>query len=98
MERFLDLGGWLMILALVLMLLEALITRMGWRMPEFAWSGWRKAMPKKAAKVSAAVSKHRETLEVTKPKESEAPPEAKAKEIPAADEAQRRSRFARAKK
>ncbi len=97
-ERFLDLGGWLMILALVLMLLEALITRMGWRMPELAWSGWRKAMPKKAAKVSAAVSKHRETLQATKPKESEAPPEAKAKEIPAADEAQRRSRFARAKK
>jgi hypothetical protein len=97
-ERFLDLGGWLMILALVLMLLEALITRMGWRMPELAWSGWRKAMPKKAAKVSAAVSKHREILEVTKPKESEAPPETKPVEIPATDEAQRRSRFARAKK
>jgi len=97
-ERFLDLSGWLFILALVLMLLEALITRMGWRMPELAWSGWRNALPKKKVRVADAVTKHREMLGAAKPKDATVLPEVKVDEPPPADEDQRRSRFARAKK
>ncbi|MBE7493811.1 MAG: VWA domain-containing protein [Verrucomicrobiaceae bacterium] len=97
-ERFLDLGGWLLLLTLLLVLFEALITRMGWRMPELAWAGWRSMLPKREAKPAEAVSRHRAMLGGAKSSETpETPPSTVPTPVEATDE-QRRSRFARAKK
>ncbi|MBL9132427.1 MAG: hypothetical protein JNG86_14575, partial [Verrucomicrobiaceae bacterium] len=97
-ERFLDLGGWLLLLTLLLVLFEALITRMGWRMPELAWAGWRSMLPKRKAKPAEVVSKHRQMLGSAKPAEyAESQPATPPEPVKTTDE-QRRSRFARAKK
>lgn len=60
LERFVDLRGWLLMLALMGMLLDALITRMGWRLPEWAFAGGRSRSRRERR--DAAGAAHQERL------------------------------------
>jgi hypothetical protein len=62
LPRFADMQGWLLITALLLMLIEALVTRTGWHMPEWAFAGWQW---KCREKPKAAVMKHQARLKTT---------------------------------
>lgn len=93
LPRFADMQGLLLITALLLMLLEALVTRTGWRMPEWAFAGWHW---KRREKPKAAVMKHQARLKSTAPviaKEPAPPPS-----MPEVTDADRQRRFDRAKK
>jgi hypothetical protein len=86
----------LCILLLGVMIIEALLTRTGWKMPAWAWST---AAPK--AKTKATMVKR---AKPTKPREqpilpekSESPSAAEPVPAPSADEEARRSRFQKAK-
>ncbi|MES2596904.1 MAG: VWA domain-containing protein [Verrucomicrobiota bacterium] len=94
--RFADMQPMLLLAALVLMLVEALVTRTGWHMPEWAFVGWAK---QRMPKASVASAKHQERLKTRKVDVKTAPEEIKA--VPSASpasEADRRSRFDKAKK
>ena len=62
LPRFADMQGWLLITALLLMLIEALVTRTGWHLPEWAFAGWQW---KRREKPKAAVLKHQARLKTT---------------------------------
>jgi len=92
--RFVDMNGWLITLALLLMIAEALVTRTGWRLPVLALAGRRGQA--RQARPAAAVAH----LERLKPAAT-APPPVHAVEKPAAPEPpapDRRQRFDRAKR
>lgn len=89
-----DLRRWLLPLALLLILADALITRMGWRMPQ--WAIARPAKPK-----ASGVPKPKAAPMSVPALEKEEAPEPQPEPVvsPQEDAAdQRRSRFARAKK
>lgn len=93
--RFADMQGLLLLSALLLMLLDALVTRTGWRMPEWAFAGWGW---KHREKPKAAVVKHQDRLRTpAKPVVQETAPAAPA---PASESApvDRQRRFERAKR
>jgi hypothetical protein len=93
----------LLIALLLLILADALITRMGWKLPEFAW---KRAPAPKTAKTAAKPSPAPVASLSAKPEKIESPqerPVAGAKTEAVAenggdDAVERRSRFARAKK
>jgi hypothetical protein len=94
--RFADMQSPLLLAALVLMLFEALVTRTGWQMPEWAFAGWRK-QPRET-KPTREMKQHQERLKervVEKKAEVSAP---ESKPTPPTPEVDRESRFARAKK
>jgi hypothetical protein len=82
--------------ALALMLVEALVTRTGWQMPEWAFAGW--AMKRRETKPTHATKQHQERLKerVVEKKAEVSTPEIKAPST--LTEVDRQSRFARAKK
>lgn len=97
--RFTDMNGYLLVAALLLMLLEAFVTRSGWKMPEWAFAGWRaKPVVRRPDAKSAA---HLKRLE-PKPAASqpvaalEAAPE--APKMPEVSAEERQRRFDRAKR
>ncbi|TDU68095.1 von Willebrand factor type A domain-containing protein [Prosthecobacter fusiformis] len=91
-ERFVDLRNELLTLALILMLVEALITRTGWRLPVWAFAGWKL----KPARVKPAVytpsPSVKETIPAAEKKAAESIPG------PPEPEVSRQSRFDRAKR
>ncbi|MDZ4289232.1 MAG: hypothetical protein U0984_14805, partial [Prosthecobacter sp.] len=98
--RFSDMNGSLLVATLLLMLLEALVTRTGWKMPEWAFAGWRRQSS--VRRPAPATARHLKRLTTAQPKPSQpaTAPEAtpatpKPTEI-SADERQRR--FDRAKR
>lgn len=95
-ERFVDVRNGLLLLILLLMLVEALITRTGWHLPEWAFAGWAKTMrmPQRTPKVKP-------TPRVAKPVPTVAPvspPSNPPPSVPEDTEGQRQSRFDRAKR
>jgi hypothetical protein len=94
--RFADMQSLLLLAALVLMLIEALVTRTGWQMPEWAFAGWRKQTRK--ANPTHETKQHQERLKerVVEKKAEAAQPETKP--TPPTPEVDRQNRFARAKK
>ncbi|MCX6855828.1 MAG: VWA domain-containing protein [Verrucomicrobia bacterium] len=92
--RFIDMQNWLLLAALIIMILDALITRTGWHLPVWAFAGW-KLKPK--TKPTQAVTKHQERLTKAEPEVSPAPqnPPSAAAESPPED---RQKRFDRAKR
>jgi hypothetical protein len=58
--RFTELNSYLLVGALLLILLEAFVTRTGWKMPEWAFAGWR--LKKPASQADAASMAHQERL------------------------------------
>ncbi|MES2507263.1 MAG: hypothetical protein V4599_11190, partial [Verrucomicrobiota bacterium] len=95
-ERFVDLRNEILLLALILMLAEALITRTGWHLPEWAFAGWK--LKGNRPSPSPAVLAHQKRVHkdsalppATAPTPPEAPP-------PPEPEINRQSRFDRAKK
>ena len=102
--RFTDLGPWLLVALLVLMLAEALVTRTGWRMPELALARWRQ---KPVMEPASVYLKKLQTAEDRRGKPgtggSPSPPleTADSQGTPAAANVtaeERRQRFARAKR
>lgn len=94
--RFADMQPMLLLAALLLMLAEAFLTRTGWKLPELAFAGWaRQRMPK----ASQASAQHQERLKTrkaeVKPAAEEVKPAPGVTQVPEAD---RRSRFDKAKK
>jgi hypothetical protein len=91
-ERFVDLRNELLILTFILMLVEALITRTGWHLPQWAFAGWK---PKTSRIKTPAYSRTAQPVEkpVTQPGATsvEPPP-------PSQPEINRQSRFERAKR
>lgn len=97
-SRFTDLSMWLFILTLLLVLFEAFVTRTGWKLPRFARAAVKARPP--AAKPPKEAAQHRERLQTapakTEPKAATAP---QTEPKPATvTEAERQSRFQRAKK
>ncbi len=97
--RFTDLRDWLLALALVLMLLEALVTRTAWKLPQWARPKLR-ATQKVAADVAARSAAHLQRVDkaaakTSPPAESKTATPSSTPLPPAAD---RRSRFHRAKR
>jgi hypothetical protein len=94
--RFADMQPMLLLAALLLMLLEAFVTRTGWKMPEWAFAGWAK---QRRPKASLASAQHQERLKTrkaeVKPAAEEVKPAPGVTQVPEAD---RRSRFDKAKK
>ena len=94
-REFKDIRHWLLMLAMGLMLSDALITRMGWKLPEWA-------IPQRTVKVRSTKPA---PMKTSSPKESKAPapvaepvtPELTASALEAESE-KRRARFARAKR
>lgn len=102
--RFTDMGPWLLVLLLVLMLAEALVTRTGWRMPELALAKWRR---KPVMEPASAYLKKLQKVEDRRGRpgtgRSTAPPQETADSQsaptpPTVTAEERRARFARAKK
>ncbi|WP_395747234.1 VWA domain-containing protein [Prosthecobacter sp.] len=97
LPRFTDLGLYLFIATLLLLLFEAFVTRTGWKLPRLARS---EGSPRpKIAKPSQETLLHQKRLERSpKPETPEAPaPATETKTEPASAE-ERQSRFQRAKK
>ncbi len=97
-SRFTDLSMWLFILTLLLVLFEAFVTRTGWKLPRLARAEVKARPP--AAKPTREAVQHRERLQTapakTEPKAATAP---QTEPKPATvTEAERQSRFQRAKK
>jgi hypothetical protein len=91
--RFADMQSWLLITALLLMLIEALIARTGWHLPEWAFAGWQW---KRREKPKAAVMKHQARLKTPEPAVTNEPEAAPPViEVTPAD---RQRRFDRAKR
>lgn len=57
--RFTDMQNGLLLATLILMILDALITRTGWQFPVWAFTGWK---PKSKSQLNKAVIKHQERL------------------------------------
>ena len=95
-ERFIDLRNELLLLALALMLIEALITRTGWHLPEWAFAGWK--LKAAQSKPNAKASAHQRRLEKIVPSTASTPQTSTP--VPPAPEpiVDRQSRFDRAKK
>ncbi len=95
--RFADLQPQLLLAALALMLIEALVTRTGWQMPGWAWTGWRR---RRSVKLTDAAQEHRRRRNemapapTTPPTVAAASAEAPAEMLPV----DRQSRFAKAKR
>ncbi len=94
-ERFVDMRNPLLLLTLILMLLEALITRTGWRLPEWALVS-RQAKPVRA-KPSTTTTAHHKRLEKPAPATASSQEEPAAAAVPE-PEINRQSRFDRAKR
>lgn len=94
--RFAEMQPLLLFGALLLMLIEALLTRTGWRMPEWAFAGWKKQGQQKPV---VAVQKHQERLQGRPVETKPAPAEPTTIPEPSpVSQADRQSRFAKAKK
>jgi uncharacterized membrane protein len=91
--RFADMQSWLLITALLLMLIEALIARTGWHLPEWAFAGWQW---KRREKPKAAVMKHQARLKTPEPAVTKEPAAAPPTVEPTPADRQRR--FDRAKR
>lgn len=57
--RFTDMQNGLLLTTLILMILDALITRTGWQLPVWAFAGWK---PKSTSPLNKAVIKHQKRL------------------------------------
>ena len=90
-EEFADLRLWLLLAALLLMLVEALITRLGWRLPERAMV--RKSPPPQPAPVPSR-ARQASVTSLPQPAISKAPDPAPESN----NDQQRKDRFARAKR
>ena len=91
LKELTDLRRWLLPLALLLVLADALITRMGWRLPSLAWAGGKREPRRQHAKVKVkppVMPEPEAKIETPKP------------EIKPDDDiaTHRRERYARAKK
>jgi hypothetical protein len=93
---FADMQSLLLLTALVLMLFEALVTRTGWQMPEWAFAGWRKQT--RETKPTRDMKQHQERLKEGLVKKKAEVSAAESKPIPPTPEVDRESRFARAKR
>jgi hypothetical protein len=94
--RFTDLGLYLLIATLLLLLFEAFVTRTGWKLPQFARAE-SKSRPK-IAKPTQETLQHQQRLQQNPQTETpQAAPSVEPKHEPVSDEA-RQSRFQRAKK
>jgi hypothetical protein len=93
--RFTDMQSLLLLTALVLMLIEALVTRTGWQMPEWAFAGWKK---KREAKPTRATKQHQERLKERVVEKTAEAAQPEPKPTPPTPEVDRQNRFARAKK
>ncbi|MBP7950661.1 MAG: VWA domain-containing protein [Verrucomicrobiales bacterium] len=93
-QEFADIRHWLLLAALALLLAEALVTRMGWRLPEFGRRLRRNRVPISAA--AAAGRNQPSTAMVAEPRTDASPVVPPHRQDDGA--AQRRSRFARAKR
>jgi uncharacterized membrane protein len=91
--RFADMQRWLLITALLLMLIEALVARTGWHLPEWAFAGWQW---KRREKPKAAVMKHQARLKTPEPAVTNEP--AAAPPVVEVTPADRQRRFNRAKR
>jgi uncharacterized membrane protein len=91
--RFADMQSWLLITALLLMLIEALVARTGWHLPEWAFAGWQW---KRREKPKAAVMKHQARLKTPEPAVANEPAAAPPTVEPTPADRQRR--FDRAKR
>ena len=91
--RFADMQGWLLITALLLMLIEALVARTGWHLPEWAFAGWQW---KRREKPKAAVMKHQARLKTPEPAVTNEP--AATPPVVEVTPADRQRRFDRAKR
>ena len=91
--RFADMQRWLLITALLLMLIEALVARTGWHLPEWAFAGWQW---KRREKPKAAVMKHQARLKTPEPAVTNEP--AAAPPVVEVTPADRQRRFDRAKR
>jgi hypothetical protein len=85
--------SWLLITALLLMLIEALVARTGWHLPEWAFAGWQW---KRREKPKAAVMKHQARLKTPEPAVANEPAAAPPTVEPTPADRQRR--FDRAKR
>lgn len=97
-SRFTDLSAWLFILTLLLVLLEAFVTRTGWKLPRLARADVK--VRSAAVEPPQGAREHRERLQTTPTKtEAQTPvaPKPEPKTAPATEE-ERQSRFQRAKK
>jgi hypothetical protein len=94
--RFADMQSPLLLAALVLMLIEALVTRIGWQMPKWAFAGWRKQT--RETKPTREMKQHQERLKERLVKKKAEVSTAESKPTPPTPEVDRESRFARAKK
>lgn len=91
-QRFVDLRDPLLILLLLFILAEALVTRSGWRMPEWAFAGWKRT-PRSAVKIAPAKA-WAAKVKPTAPAPTETEPVSAAPE----PEPDRQRRFDRAKR
>lgn len=95
-NRFNDLQPLLLFAVFGIMLIEALLTRTGWRMPEWAWAGWRK---RNHVRPIAATLEHQKRLLSTPPEASKSIQRAESPVAPMLEQTtSRESRFTRAKK
>jgi hypothetical protein len=92
---FRDSRPWFYIALLVLVLFDALVTRMGWRLPELRWSPVPAARRAKAGRPVRQQTKQPEPEGTTTPSELVV---AQAEESTEEDAEQRKSRFRRAKR
>lgn len=101
-QQFADVRLPLLIAALLAILIEALLTRTGWKLPVMALARSSSKKPRHTAQTAQAAEDHRERLRpaATAPTPSAAEPAAAAAAPTSdtTDESQRASRFARAKK
>ena len=95
-RRFTDVQPLLLLTVLGILLIEALLTRTGWRTPKWAWAGWQKRL---ATGPSQATQAHQMRLrkQPAKLQEETQPRETLASSIQE-QTPNRDSRFARAKK
>ncbi len=92
---FRDLRPWFYIALLVLVLFDALVTRMGWRLPELRWAPVPAARRAKAGRPVRQQTKQPEPEGTTTPSE---PVVTQAEESTEEDAEQRKSKFRRAKR
>lgn len=95
-ERFVDLRNELLLLALILMLAEALITRTGWHLPVWAFAGWKLKGNRPSPSPAVLAHQKRVHKEATPPPTAAPPPPEPPS--PPEPEINRQSRFDRAKK
>ncbi|WP_395738411.1 VWA domain-containing protein [Prosthecobacter sp.] len=95
--RFTDLGLWLLIAALLLMLFEAFVTRTGWKLPQLARAEL-KPRPKPAKPTQEALQHQQRLNQAPQPEETQTPATPAEPKITQASAEERQNRFQRAKK